>query len=723
MIRVPAAHGCAAIFNDNKSLKMQKNKNRTFCFLCSENSWMNYSEFLQEVYQVAVTVTMSQLSEHRFLELKATGDLPSPTGVALTVLEHLQNRQVSTADITSTIQADPALAGRLIKLANTFSDSEDSSRPTVSLSETIARVGAGVTRHITLGLSVLSTNMEGECLSFDYENFWSYSLAMGICTELLSETEKLFPRDEAFTVGLLSNVGRLGLANVYPDQYSEILEANGDKPINELLIGEQKQFFTDHLEMAHAMLKDWGLPAVHYDAIYGMYELDRLISTNPRTKAMAQYLNLSARIASLCIHGSSKDHPLYRSLEKEAIKAGIDPDELSSIFENTLSIWNDWSQLLDVPVQEAPDYEEASRQIDLSPELIDLEQTQDIGLEVLVVDDDPDTSNLLQRQLSNAGHRVTIAKSGKEALQLALEESPQLLITDLQMPEMDGLDLCRALRKTRVGQKIYIIVLTAKTDEDSLVKAFKAGADDYIEKPVRTNIVQARIRGGQRVFQLLKAVKDERNENRRILAELATANKHLEQAALTDSLTNIPNRRYATSRLEQEWASSDRDQKALSCMLIDIDLFKNVNDQYGHDAGDSVLYEVAQALRSAARVDDEVCRIGGEEFLVICANTDMASAQATAERLRMAVENIPILIGTDELTITVSIGVATRCKEDTNTSDLMKAADVGVYAAKSQGRNRVCSIYDRSADQMESTGNRQNAVVVAPQPCGVVSLS
>jgi diguanylate cyclase (GGDEF)-like protein len=398
---------------------------------------------------------------------------------------------------------------------------------------------------------------------------------------------------------------------------------------------------------------------------------------------------------------------------------GIDANELKSIFENTLKIWNDWSQLLEVPLQDPVDYQKVSQEIEIKPELVDLDQTQEIGLDILIVDDDPDTSSLLHQQLTSAGHNVTVARAGKEALQIALENKPQLLITDLLMPEMDGLELCRSLRRTRIGQKMYIIVLTADTSEESLIKAFKAGADDYIEKPARPNLVKARIRGGQRIFQLQQAIKEERYENRRSLAELAIANKHLEQAALTDSLTNLPNRRYATSRLEQEWASSDRELKPLSCMVIDIDLFKKINDQYGHDAGDKVLYEVAQVLRSAARVDDEVCRIGGEEFLVICANTDLVAAKATAERLRLAVENLPVSVNDHELKITVSIGIATRCSQDVNTSDLLKAADIGVYAAKSKGRNCVCVISERS----EKPAINNAKVFVAPQPKDVAPLS
>ncbi|MFK8067922.1 MAG: diguanylate cyclase [Gammaproteobacteria bacterium] len=662
---------------------------------------------------------MSQLTKHRFLELKATGDLPSPTGVALNVLEHLQNREVSTEDITSSIQADPALAGRLIKLANSLNENGNrtGSRPTVSLSETISRVGPGVTRHITLGLSVLSTNMQGQCLSFDYENFWSYSLAMGISTELLSKRDNLFPEDEAFTVGLLSNTGRLGLANVYPEQYSEILKKVGEKSIDKLLAAEQKQFFTNHLEMACAMLKDWGLPAVHYDAIYGIYEMDQLISKNPRAKALAQYLNYSARLASLCVEGGSQDHPLYRLLEKETIKNGIDPDELSSIFDQTVKTWTEWSQLLDVPIDESTDYDQISRQVDTPLELVDLDRTQEIGLQILIVDDDPDSSALLERQLTKDGHSVSIASSGKEALKIALEETPQLLITDLSMPEMDGLELCRTLRKTRIGQKIYIIVLTAKTDEESLIKAFKSGVDDFIEKPVRRNIVKARIRGGQRVFQLQEAIKEEQYQKQQTLAELAIANKQLEQAALTDALTKIPNRRYATSRLDQEWATSDREQNPLSCMLIDIDLFKGINDTYGHDVGDTVLYEVAQTLRTAARVDDEVCRIGGEEFLVICANTDLDEVKVTAERLREAIEALSMKVNDQHIFVTISIGIATRNVLDSEVNDLLKAADQGVYSAKSKGRNQVCVVLDRDGK------TEDRPVMVAAQPVDVTALS
>lgn len=662
---------------------------------------------------------MSQLSEHRFLELKATGDLPSPTGVALTVLEHLQHHGHTTEAITSTIQADPALAGRLIKLANSLSDPQGKNRPTVSLGETLSRVGPAVTKHITLGLSVLTTHHEGQCQGFDYQAFWSHSLAMGIATELLSEREQLFPKDEAFTVGLLSNIGRLALANVYPVQYTKILEQVKNKPVTELLAAEQKHLFTDHLDMAHAMLRDWGLPAVHYDAIHGMYELKRLKATNPRACSLAHYLNLASTLATLCLQGSHMDDQLHKLLQEKAGEAGIRLSELDDLLENTRNIWNDWSQLLEVPAHhEHPDSDQ-EQPIELTHDVVDLEQTQEIGLRILIADDDADSARLLKKQLTHAGHTVRTASSGKAALQIALEANPHLLITDWLMPEMDGLELCRSLRKTRLGQQMYIIVLTSLSEDGSIVKAFRAGADDYIEKPVKMDIVLARIRGGQRVYQLQQAIQHEQQENRRILSELAIANQHLEQAALTDPLTGVPNRRYATNRLEQEWATSVRILTPLSCILVDIDHFKKINDQYGHDVGDKVLCQVAQTMRSAARAGDEVCRIGGEEFLVICDNTSLNSAQATAERLRLAIENLRIQVDEIEHKVTISLGIASRQEEDLTVDDLLKAADRGVYAAKAQGRNRTCVETDRNQPVI----GYKACSTRAPQPVEVADLA
>lgn len=657
---------------------------------------------------------MSELSEHRFLELKATGDLPSPTGVALNVLEQLQNKAVSCSTITNTIQADPALAGRLLKLANDFDQKQHGARPTVSLAETIARVGPGVTRHITLGLSVLSASREGQCDAFDYDNFWSYSLAMGIATELLSEREKRFPKDEAFTVGLLSNVGRMALANVYPDQYTNILNCNDANQIQVLLAEERHELNTDHLEMAHALLKDWGLPSVHYDAIPGMYQPNLVSHRNERTQALARYLQLSTQIAALFIadaEHSDRSHSVFDL----AADMGMSAAETQQLLKKTRELWHDWADLFQVQDGEEDDVD----QLDAP---IELEQTQDQTLRILIADDDQDTLNLLKHHLSQDGHTISTTTSGKQALKMALEDHPHCVISDWFMPDMNGLDLCEQLRDTRVGQKIYFIVLTAHTEEEHLVSAFRAGVDDFIEKPLKPNVLLARIRGGQRLFQLHQAIEREQKENRRILGELKKLNQNLEQAALSDALTGIPNRRYATSRLHQEWADSNRDLTPLSVLLVDVDHFKSVNDTYGHDVGDRVLCDVAQTLRTAARAGDVVCRIGGEEFLVICANTNLAEAQSTAERLRRAVEELHVEEIAADRNITISVGVAVRDEADEHENALLKAADQAVYVAKSSGRNCVQLSASRTATE-ETPVNLEATQPRPPQPVEVTELA
>ncbi len=155
-----------------------------------------------------------------------------------------------------------------------------------------------------------------------------------------------------------------------------------------------------------------------------------------------------------------------------------------------------------------------------------------------------------------------------------MEENPHLIITDWQMPEMDGIEFCQAIRKTRFGRQFYIIMLTACEEDHELVQAFEAGADDYIVKPFSIKALEARVRASQRLVALQKEIETEREENRRFTADLAVANRRLEQMAMTDQLTQLPNRRYAMLRLEEAWANSQRKNQPMICMIIDLDHFK-----------------------------------------------------------------------------------------------------------------------------------------------------
>jgi diguanylate cyclase (GGDEF)-like protein len=309
---------------------------------------------------------------------------------------------------------------------------------------------------------------------------------------------------------------------------------------------------------------------------------------------------------------------------------------------------------------------------------------------VLVVEDDRSMRALLEKMLLAAGHHVSVASNGVEALGMVEKERPQLIVTDWLMPKMDGIELCRELRRNRENRGIYLIIVTMQESADKLVEAFDAGADDYLNKPITPKIFFARLRAAQRVVQLQEELAFDREQLVRFSAELSAANERLQGQALSDALTGLPNRRFAMERLEQEWALTKRGERTLSCLMVDVDHFKSINDRFGHQVGDEALKLVADTLRRAARTQDVVCRYGGEEFLVICPDTDARAAVQCAERLRtyVAAQGLRLQDG-GEHKMTVSVGVAEKSETINTLESLLIRADDNLYAAKGAGRNRT----------------------------------
>jgi two-component system, cell cycle response regulator len=356
--------------------------------------------------------------------------------------------------------------------------------------------------------------------------------------------------------------------------------------------------------------------------------------------------------------------------------------------------WREWARQLNVDASEVPPFDELSNPPaapELSPNGMP-NQKAGGSLRVLVVDDDKSMRMLIKILLTRAGYEVFEAVDGQQGFEKALEVQPHILITDWMMPEMDGVELTKALRQTKIGRGIYILILTALDAENKLVEAFDAGVDDFMSKPLKERVLGARLRAGQRVVMLQKEIERDRDEIRRFAAELAVSNRRLHEAALTDVLTGFPNRRYAIERFQQEWLSANRSHRPLACMVVDIDSFKSVNDNYGHDIGDLMLKESANAIKSGLRAQDVVCRTGGDEFLVICPETDLEAALVCGERVCKAVSGMRVTVGAKQLTGSVSIGVAAREESMSDIDQLVKRADEGVYLSKQQGRNRVSSV-------------------------------
>ncbi len=638
---------------------------------------------------------MSISDDSKFEELKATGLLPSPKGVALAVMQLAQDEDATIADIARTIKADPALSGRMVKAANTAQFR--GRRPVASVPDAIVVLGIKTVRQLSLGFSLVSDYRDGKCSAFDYDHFWSRSLIKALAMQGIASRLQSTDPEETFLIALLSDIGCLALATVYPQEYAEVLIAHDGGVPAQLIRLEQQQFATDHKELTAALMSDWGLPKVLIEPT--LYQDDPGRSQVPvgsRGHVLAQALHLSGFIAEMCLAEEPSRRARMPDLMVLATRIGIDAESITTIADQTVRDWQEWGQLLAVPSRTMRPFTALNKTEAGSGS--DAPATSE-PLRVLVVDDDHATRLLLDKLLGNAGYRVFSAGDGKQGLEVAMECRPHMILVDWLMPGMDGLQFCQALRNSKIGRGVYVLMLTGVEEESRMLEAFEAGVDNYVSKPVNPKLLLAQLRAGERVANLQTEAESESEEIRRLAAGLAKNNRRLQEAALIDSLTGIPNRRYAMDRIHQEWSAAERSMRPLSCMLIDVDHFKRINDTYGHDAGDMVLRRVSEVLKSTARNQDVICRIGGEEFLVVCPDSDGSAAMQCAERLRQAVGGARIPIGNVSLQVTISIGVAAMDRSMASPESMIKAADQAVYAAKHAGRNRS-SMYRPSAPGM-----------------------
>ncbi len=288
----------------------------------------------------------------------------------------------------------------------------------------------------------------------------------------------------------------------------------------------------------------------------------------------------------------------------------------------------------------------------------------------LVVDDDQAILKLLRAWLSSAGYTVLLAEDGKQAMDIIEVHHPHLVISDWEMPGCTGLELCRWIRSQTLPHYTFVIIQTVRTGAENVVSALDAGADDYVQKPVCKSEILARLRAAERVLDL---------------------EAQLSKLAKTDALTGLATRRTFQDQLQREWRRAQRHFFSLTCVMIDIDFFKEVNDTYGHPAGDAVIRHIARLLEASVRGSDLVSRYGGEEFCVLMPETDEHDALTWADRVREKIERTPIKIGATQVSVTASIGLAQRLADTKTPDDLIEMSDQALLVAKNSGRNRVLS--------------------------------
>lgn len=301
---------------------------------------------------------------------------------------------------------------------------------------------------------------------------------------------------------------------------------------------------------------------------------------------------------------------------------------------------------------------------------------------ILVADDEAENRRLLQFKLELEGYRVETVSSGPEAVELVCKEKPDLILMDIVMPGGDGLEACRVLREDGETAQIPVIFLTGQSDFETKLTGLSLGVRDYLTKPVDLRELVVRVRNALNL-------KREFDRLRRQAETLQHQNQQLQTVAVLDDLTGLLNRRGLIQRSMQELAHARRHDRPLTIGLLDIDYFKQINDAYGHPAGDQVLRELARRLSAEMRSSDVLGRWGGEEFMVLLPDTPAELAQSVCERLRLHIESAPVSLPDRLLHITVSLGYAVFPTSGTTFDALLHAADTALYEAKRGGRNRI----------------------------------
>jgi diguanylate cyclase (GGDEF)-like protein len=302
-------------------------------------------------------------------------------------------------------------------------------------------------------------------------------------------------------------------------------------------------------------------------------------------------------------------------------------------------------------------------------------------VKILLAEDDPVARRRLKECLTSWGYEVIAVSDGAEAIHvLQGPDAPQLAALDWMMPGLHGPEVCRRIRNQPRDRYVYILLLTAMAGPDEVVAGFEAGADDYLTKPFDPLELRARLLAGQRIVNLNDA--------------LIAAREAMRHQATHDALTGVWNRYAILEYLERELHRAHREGRPVSVLLSDIDHFKQINDTFGHLAGDVVLKEVAQRMAGGMRPYDLIGRYGGEEFLIVIPGGDAGDAVNCAERLRQRVSDAPVVSAYGRIGVTVSLGVANSGDlQAAGAVELLQAADTSLYQAKARGRNCVIHLH------------------------------
>lgn len=444
--------------------------------------------------------------------------LPSPRGAALLMIQIARRDTASFEQIVRVARADPALCGRLIHAANRLR--VDVWSPTGTLEVAVQRLGLAATRQIALGFSLVGEHRSGSCRAFDYENFWTISLLRGLAAQALARRLGGTDPSEAFVLGLLLEIGRLALAGVQPDAYAALLERSHLSG-TQLRAAEGVRFGINHGELGAVLMEQWMLPA---QTIRVARDYFAPIEAQTGSTAEHSRLLLAEAIAQAALAPPSSASAWTHAALETAARADIDPVGVEEIAQAVANEAAEWAPLLRLPVPSEfslhfDEYADPRSGVPSEPSTF--AQTSAPNLRILLVDDDEDELLLLRPALEMRGYRVGTALSAEQGIELILDSPPDIVITDWQMPRMSGPELCRVLRATHIGVRMHLIVRTGKSQDEDLVTAIHAGANDFVSKHSAEAVLMARVEAGADAVRRCSARVAELVRVTRLTADLA----------------------------------------------------------------------------------------------------------------------------------------------------------------------------------------------------------
>ncbi len=420
--------------------------------------------------------------------------LPSPRGAALELLRLSRIENASVGDIAHVVQADPVLACKLIHAAN--SAARGGASQIASVSAAVMQLGFTATRQISLGFSLVNEYRQGACQHFDYKDFWTASLVRGLAAQAIAQRLGTGDPQEALACGLLTDIGRLALATSRKAAYSALLAEYGKRGAR-LRAAERECFGIDHGALGSAMLSIWNMPRRMSAAIEGYFlppinanGVDRHIRRMSWTLVLAE-----AVVHASAAPDGQQDAWMHLAIDAAA-HLDADADLLDAVTKEVALQVPSWAPLLDLPAPQlsSPDFPGYVQSNSVMNE-------DRIRLHILLVEDNESDRALNKMTLEKDGHYVRVAADGEEALEAIAEFQPQVVITDIDMPQMNGLDFCRTLRASRLGAHMFIIVFTGREKHEDLVECIHAGANDFVAKSANPMALLARVQAAARTVR------------------------------------------------------------------------------------------------------------------------------------------------------------------------------------------------------------------------------